>query len=113
MANYSRRNAKKALTRDALLVASRQCFEAKGYADSTIRDIASAAGKSSAGIYAHWNSKRDIFAEIYGHWPIDGHDQARVMTILRAVNDGDTENATQRARALLWELTDPERYAEK
>src|ERR1700733_14548151 len=61
--------------RDALLLAAKQCLLEKGYARTTARDIASAAGVSLAAIGYHFASKDALLTEAlllaFGEWDRD------------------------------------------
>jgi TetR/AcrR family acrAB operon transcriptional repressor len=48
-------------TRKQILDASLRLFSEKGFARTSVRDIAQAAGITDAAIYYHFNSKRDLF----------------------------------------------------
>jgi AcrR family transcriptional regulator len=49
------------LTRKQILDASLRLFSEKGFARTSVRDIAQAAGITDAAIYYHFDSKRDLF----------------------------------------------------
>jgi AcrR family transcriptional regulator len=49
------------LTRKQILDASLRLFSERGFARTSVRDIAQAAGITDAAIYYHFNSKRDLF----------------------------------------------------
>jgi AcrR family transcriptional regulator len=49
------------LTRKQILDASLKLFSEKGFARTSVRDIAQAAGITDAAIYYHFNSKRELF----------------------------------------------------
>ena len=49
------------LTRKQILDASLRLFSEKGFARTSVRDIAQAAGITDAAIYYHFASKRDLF----------------------------------------------------
>ncbi|MCK4602555.1 MAG: TetR/AcrR family transcriptional regulator, partial [Phycisphaerae bacterium] len=50
----------------AILNAARAVFDAKGYADATVKEIAAArAGVSKGSIYKYFASKEDIFAKVF------------------------------------------------
>lgn len=61
--------------REALLKAAKQCLLEKGYARTTARDIASAAGVSLAAIGYHFSSKEALLTEAlllaFGEWDQD------------------------------------------
>jgi AcrR family transcriptional regulator len=49
------------VTREQILDASLRLFSEKGFARTSVRDIASSAGITDAAIYYHFASKRDLF----------------------------------------------------
>jgi AcrR family transcriptional regulator len=49
------------VTREQILDASLRLFSEKGFARTSVRDIAQAAGITDAAIYYHFSSKRDLF----------------------------------------------------
>src|SRR3984957_20093129 len=61
--------------REALLVGAKRCLLEKGYARTTARDIASAAGVSLAAIGYHFSSKEALLTEslllAFGEWDQD------------------------------------------
>jgi AcrR family transcriptional regulator len=61
--------------REALLLAAKQCLLDKGYARTTARDIASAAGVSLAAIGYHFSSKDALLTEAlllaFGEWDLE------------------------------------------
>ena len=66
----NKRQEAKAKTRIRLLHAAGRLFEAYGYEEATIRDIASEAGMSTGAIFANWEGKAQLYREIYGHLPV-------------------------------------------
>jgi AcrR family transcriptional regulator len=64
MANL--RAAQKAMTRKLLLDTALEMFQAKGYASTTIDDIAAAAGTTRATFYAHFPSRVELMKAIIG-----------------------------------------------
>ena len=58
------RSRQKEQTREYILEAATLVFAEKGYADSTIDDITTAAGASRATLYAHFPGKEAVLAEI-------------------------------------------------
>lgn len=60
-----RTKAEAAETRCAILVAAEKLFFEKGVANSSLDEIASAAGVTRGAIYWHFASKSDLFLEIY------------------------------------------------
>lgn len=65
----NRRQAAKAATRVRILAAARALFEAGGYADATIRKIATAAGMSTGAVFATVPDKAALWAAVYGGPP--------------------------------------------
>jgi len=51
-------------TRKQILDASLRLFSKRGFARTTVRDIARAAGITDAAIYYHFRSKRDLLVTI-------------------------------------------------
>jgi AcrR family transcriptional regulator len=70
------------LTRKQILDASLRLFSQRGFARTSVRDIAQAAGITDAAIYYHFASKRDLFEALFeerGITPaIAGLEQASV-----------------------------------
>ena len=58
------RAAKKAETREKLLAAAREVFEAKGYYAATIEEIVERAGFTRGAFYANWSDKADVLWEV-------------------------------------------------
>jgi AcrR family transcriptional regulator len=54
-------------TRDAIVVAATTLFGAKGFASTTIDDIAAAAGVAKGAVYHHFASKEAIFEVVLRH----------------------------------------------
>lgn len=66
---------KKEHVRDMILDGAFALFEDRGYAGTTMRDIAAAAGISASTIYVYFGSKLDILFAIYAPWLTDRLDQ--------------------------------------
>ena len=60
-----RKARKGPLTRKQILDASLRLFSEKGFARTSVRDIARAAGITDAAIYYHFSSKREIFEALF------------------------------------------------
>lgn len=60
-----RTKAEAAETRASILVAAEQLFFEKGVATSSLDEIAAAAGVTRGAIYWHFESKTDLFLELY------------------------------------------------
>ena len=53
------------MTRDLLLTAAEQVFARVGYEKAQVEEIAVAAGFSKGALYAHFNSKEELFLALY------------------------------------------------
>lgn len=51
-------------TRDALVLAAREVFEARGFSDTRMSDLADAAGVSHGTVYTYFDSKEAVLAEV-------------------------------------------------
>src|SRR5436190_21955875 len=58
------REAQKQLTRSRLVDAAVEAFRLRGYAATTVEDIAAAAGVTRATFYLHFEGKLDIYREL-------------------------------------------------
>ena len=56
----SLRDAQKQLTRSRLIDAAADSFRVRGYAATTIEDVASGAGATRATFYLHFRTKADL-----------------------------------------------------
>src|SRR6266851_2543760 len=52
-------------TRQRIIDGARQCFVRMGYDQTTVKDIASAAGITAGAMYYHFDAKQDIFVAVY------------------------------------------------
>ncbi|WP_067686053.1 TetR/AcrR family transcriptional regulator [Nocardia jejuensis] len=86
--------------REDLLAGARRCLFEKGYARTTVRDIATASGVSMAAIGYHFGSKEALLtaalSEATREW---GVDLARALE-----NSGDSESDPLRRFANRWEV---------
>jgi AcrR family transcriptional regulator len=111
----SLRQAQKEMTRRLLLATSLELFGSKGYAATTIDDIASKAGTTRVTFYAYFPSKADVAQALLGelnqilqraaseqHGPTD-------VDLVDAVADGSFEALTAwiHGRTLLWDKIRP------
>lgn len=62
----SLRATQKAMTRKLLFDTAFELFQAKGYAATTVDDIAAAAGTTRQTFYAHYPSRADLMRELIG-----------------------------------------------
>jgi TetR/AcrR family transcriptional regulator, transcriptional repressor for nem operon len=51
-----------------ILEAALELFVKKGYSDTSMNDIVNKSGLSKGAIYHYYNSKRDLFLSLIGHW---------------------------------------------
>ncbi|MCQ1950030.1 TetR/AcrR family transcriptional regulator [Arthrobacter sp. zg-Y859] len=80
----SLREAQKQLTRDRIVDCALELFTAKGYAATTIDEIASAAGTTRVTFYAYYPSRTDLMKDF----------MSRVNSVLeRAAGPGSTSTA--------------------
>lgn len=80
------REVGKRRTRDRLMTAGAKLFEAKGYIDATIRDIAKEAGMSTGAIFGVFpDGKPALYQAIMGHPVITPEEGRKAMVILRAL----------------------------
>jgi AcrR family transcriptional regulator len=88
-------------TRQSVLQAAYDLFLEKGYAATSMREIAEKAGLALGGIYNHFKSKDAIFSELI----IDRHPFHQVLPLLQAA-PGDTveEFVRNAARSMVTEL---------
>jgi AcrR family transcriptional regulator len=65
MNGRDKREAQGDATRLALLAAARQLFGEKGYAATSIEEIAAQAGVTKGAVYHHFGGKGDLFQDVY------------------------------------------------
>lgn len=65
----SRKDAR-IITRRKVIESATAMFADRGYEATSIRDLAAHMGMSTGAVFAHFASKSDLYAEIYGHPPI-------------------------------------------
>ena len=76
----NRRDEAKAQTKAKILAAATKLFaEDGGYAAATIRSIAKDARMSTGAFFASYESKEDVYREIYGHPPVTPEQGARLL----------------------------------
>ena len=88
-------------TRQAVLQAAYELFLEKGYAATSVREIAERSGLALGGIYNHFENKEAIFRELI----IDRHPFHQILPLLQAA-PGDTveEFVRNAARSMVAEL---------
>jgi len=58
--------ARAAASRSRIVAAALELFSTRGYEGTSIRDIASAVGMTTASLYYHFSSKDDLFVIVHG-----------------------------------------------
>lgn len=101
------RASKAEKTRQTVLEAARKIFTEKGYADTTIRDIATEANRSTGSVFTHWDTKRDLFFDAFGHWPLDGAFAIEAAKVIERVSI-DWPSTSE--CALLWQQMTDRKY---
>ncbi|WP_017524793.1 TetR/AcrR family transcriptional regulator [Pusillimonas noertemannii] len=71
-----------ALRREEVLLAAARIFADKGYAETSLREVAAATGMQPASLYYHFASKEDLFATVH-HLGISRVNQALDATALQ------------------------------
>ncbi|WP_237057056.1 TetR/AcrR family transcriptional regulator [Microbulbifer sediminum] len=72
--------------RRAILAAARECFNSRGFGNTSVQDIASAAGLTKGGIYFHFESKQAIRAALLAEFTALErfaleHEQVQVLPV--------------------------------
>lgn len=83
--NKSSKNAEKGARRDDILQAAAALFASKGYAATSIRDIADSVGLLSGSLYYHFTSKEEILLEAHAR------GVAQVTEAVRAAIEAHSE----------------------
>jgi AcrR family transcriptional regulator len=76
---------KKAEVREAIMEAAYKLFSDRGFNETTVNQIATKAGSSTANVYSYFGSKLEILYDIYDPWLRERLDQAEVQ--LAAIAD--------------------------
>jgi AcrR family transcriptional regulator len=77
----------RAVRREAVLDGLARCVVAEGYADTTIAQIAAAAGVSKSAVYEHFSDKEDAFLALHAE-SVEAVDRATQAASDRAASDG-------------------------
>ena len=80
--------------RRAILVAAADLFDARGYAATTMEEVAAGAGISKGSIYNYFRSKNDLFTQLYSEMTAVDEDQADALL-------GRPGSAMQKIEALM------------
>lgn len=97
-------------TKELILHNARLIFDEKGYDETTIRAIATASDRSTGSVFANWKTKRDLFFDVYGHWPLDGSFALMAADIIKEAAGGTDVEA---GGLYLWEKMTDRGYFEK
>jgi AcrR family transcriptional regulator len=92
------RRARKAATRAAIKAAARRCFEERGYADTSVGDIARAAKVAHGTFYVHFASRDDVLDELLGE--LQGELVVTLDPALARAAAGDLDAALREAAAV-------------
>ena len=111
----SLREAQKQLTRDTIIDRALEIFTEKGYAATTIDEIAVAAGTTRATFYAHYPSRSDLMRDFMARVNAvleraDGPDRATTAAdLVDVVRAGELAGimAWLESRAVLWPVFRP------
>ena len=111
----SLREAQKQLTRDMIVDRALELFTEKGYAATTIDEIAVAAGTTRATFYAHYPSRADLMRDFMARVNAvldraDGPDRSTTAAgLVDVVRGGELEGilAWLESRAALWPVFRP------
>jgi AcrR family transcriptional regulator len=108
------RETQKATTRQLLLTTALDLFQAKGYAATTVDDIAATAGASRATFYLHFPSRRDLMRALLDELNLklgrvrSAHGST-ALELVDAVRIGTAQSIGDwlRSRALEWAMIRP------
>lgn len=94
----SRREARKAETRDELIFAASRVFVERGYRGASVKLVADEAGFTTGAVYGHFKNKDDLFLAVYERY---ARARAAELTALFS-SDGDDFARSARAAAEQW-----------
>jgi len=98
MIRSTRRDQKAAATKALVITTARKVFTDRGYADVTIRDLATAIGMSTGAIFAHFSGKDALWHAAMKSWTPD--EAALVLPVL----DGGLRDAIKALEAAKREI---------
>jgi AcrR family transcriptional regulator len=93
------REEKKAQTRERLVAAATKVFARKGFAATTLDEIAEEAGLTKGAVYSNFDSKEDLVRAV-----LESRER-RMLDIGGAVHDGSIEEKAAEASALFSTIT--------
>jgi len=76
------------LTREQLLVSAREVFEERGYADSSLEEIAERAGFTRKAVYSNFSGKAELLLEI-----VERRFQSHIDQVEAIIGDASAEQA--------------------
>lgn len=91
------RQEQTAQTKARLITSARIVFARQGFHRALLEEIAEEAGYSTGAIYAHFDSKEDLFLAV-----LDDHVAARIRAVEQAISEASTPARRPRAGADNW-----------
>lgn len=79
----NRRQAARELTQRLVLDGARELFRKDGYEATTMRTIASSIGRSTGAIFAHYDTKDELYVAALGHAPLSPERGLQLVDVLR------------------------------
>jgi AcrR family transcriptional regulator len=101
----TRRRLPAAERRARIAEAATQVFAERGYADSSMAEIAARAGVVASVIYDHYGSKRELAVEL-----LEQHGAAIVERTINDVRDDDPEAQVRRSVELVFEFMEEDPF---
>ena len=99
-------------TRQKIMICALRLFSSKGYAETTIRDIASAVGITPGSIYGHFNSKEELLHYMLTDYEEYTHEMFSKVDIVPILEERPTgEGITMCFMASVSSLTESVYYA--
>ncbi len=80
------REERQRLTREQLLISAREVFEERGYADSSLEEIAERAGYTRKAVYSNFSGKAEMLLEI-----VERRFQAHIDQVEAILGEGPAE----------------------
>ncbi len=82
------RQERRRLTREQLLVSAREVFEERGYADSSLEEIAERAGFTRKAVYSNFSGKAELLLEI-----VERRFQSHIDRVEAIIREAPAERA--------------------
>lgn len=80
------REERRRLTREQLLISAREVFEERGYADSSLEEIAERAGFTRKAVYSNFSGKAELLLEI-----VERRFQAHIDQVESIIGEGPAD----------------------